>query len=611
MIKGNKDTETEREILLSIFDNINDVIYISDPETYELLHINKAVEENWGTGIIGTKCFKALQGRDEPCPFCTNDKIFGENTGKPYVWEFQNEVNGKWFRCTDKAIKWVDGRMVRFELATDITERKLLEINIVERVKELKFFHEVGELLNTPDIEYKKAFQIIVDKLPDACHLPENTCARIVVEELEFRNEFYRESNTTVKNPIVLNNKEIGFVELCNTKTRDEYNFITEEIDLVKSLTNLISNFVKRKNYEEMLYESEQKFRSFFENTVIGKSITGLDGSLQINDAFAEMLGYTREELLNKNWKEITHPADISVSEHGIKDMLDGKIESVRIDKRYYHKNGNVVWTDVSTTLFRNKKGEAKHFITAILDITDRKNYEKEQKQLLKKLQQSNRELEQFAYIASHDLQEPLRMVSSFTQLLEQKYGDKLDDKAKMYIQYSVDGAVRMQNLINDLLEFSRVSTRGKEFTDCDTNKVMENVLKSLSSKIKETNAKIKYKKLPVIKADSLQIERLFMNLIGNAIKFCREEIPTVEIEANESDDNYQFVVKDNGIGIDGKYKEKVFVIFQRLNTREEFQGTGMGLAICKRIVERHNGEIWFEKNEDIGTTFYFNIPSN
>lgn len=224
-------------------------------------------------------------------------------------------------------------------------------------------------------------------------------------------------------------------------------------------------------------------------------------------------------------------------------------------------------------------------------------------------LERSNEELEQFAYIASHDLQEPLRMISSYTQLLAKRYKDQLDGDANEFINYAVDGANRMQVLINDLLSYSRVGTKGEDFSHVDLNSVLEAVKANLKGVIEETGAVIKYSKLPTVMADNSQMIQLFQNLIGNAVKFRREGVtPEIEITSKKEGNLFRFVVKDNGIGIDKKYLDRIFVIFQRLHTKEEFPGTGIGLAICKKIVERHGGEISVESAEGKGSDFTFTL---
>jgi PAS domain S-box-containing protein len=240
------------------------------------------------------------------------------------------------------------------------------------------------------------------------------------------------------------------------------------------------------------------------------------------------------------------------------------------------------------------------------------KKSEKDLKSLIEELKRSNEELQQFAYVSSHDLQEPLRTITSFTQLLERRYKDNLDSDADEFIEYIVEAAKRMQTLINDLLNYSRVATRGKEFKLTNTKEILENTESNLYATIKENNAEITYENLPEIMADSGQILQLFQNLIGNAIKFKKPEIPPkIHISAtkNENKDEYIFNVSDNGIGMESQYAERVFTIFQRLHTKDEYEGTGIGLAISKRVVERHGGKIWVESKLGKGSVFYFTIP--
>ncbi len=229
---------------------------------------------------------------------------------------------------------------------------------------------------------------------------------------------------------------------------------------------------------------------------------------------------------------------------------------------------------------------------------------------LITELEHSNRELEQFAYVASHDLQEPLRMVSSYTELLERRYGDKLDDKAREFIGYAVDGAVRMQRLINDLLEFSRVSTRGKALQPVDVTRVLGTVRANLSVAIQDAGALVTNDDLPTVMADETQLVQLLQNLIGNAIKFRGRERPHVHVGAQATATEWVFAVRDNGIGIAPEYFERIFVIFQRLHARDEYPGTGIGLAVCRRILDRHGGRIWVESEPGRGSTFYFALPA-
>ncbi len=223
-------------------------------------------------------------------------------------------------------------------------------------------------------------------------------------------------------------------------------------------------------------------------------------------------------------------------------------------------------------------------------------------------LNRSNKELQQFAYVASHDLQEPLRMVASYTELLEEKYKGKLDAKADKYIGYAVDGAKRMQGLINDLLGLSRVNTHGKSFDKIDGNEIVEKALWALSKAIEEKQAQIQVDRLPTIMGDDGQLIQLFQNLIGNAIKFHGAENPVVKVGAKKENAKWVFSVQDNGIGIDPMFFDRVFVIFQRLHGRDAYQGSGIGLAISKKIVERHGGKLWVESEPGKGSVFYFSL---
>ena len=244
-------------------------------------------------------------------------------------------------------------------------------------------------------------------------------------------------------------------------------------------------------------------------------------------------------------------------------------------------------------------------------DITERKKAEEILKLKLEELARSNAELEQFAYVSSHDLQEPLRMISSYLQLLQRRYQGKLDEKADKYIYFAVDGASRMQNLINDLLEFSRVTTRAKEPEPTDCEFVLNQVLSNLELYIKENKATVSHDPLPEVMADNTQLAQVFQNLIVNGIKFHSEEAPKIHISAEKKANEWVFSVKDNGIGIDPQYSEKIFEVFKRLHKKEEYPGTGIGLAVCKKIVERHGGRIWVESELGKGSTFYFTLPIN
>jgi len=283
-------------------------------------------------------------------------------------------------------------------------------------------------------------------------------------------------------------------------------------------------------------------------------------------------------------------------------DDMTGKLKQAEGELRKHREHLEELVEERAAELKRTNEGlEA--------EMVERKRAEEQLKRTLADLERSNKELEQFAYVASHDLQEPLRMVSSYTQLLARRYQDQLDQDAHEFIGYAVDGAERMRRLINDLLAYSRLGTRGKSFGKTDSRQVLEESLANLQTAIGETGATVTHDGLPTVIADESQLTQVFQNLVGNAIKFHGQAPPAIHIGAERKHDEWVFSVRDNGIGIDPQYYERIFVIFQTLHPRDQYPGTGIGLALCKRIVERHGGRIWVESALGEGATFCFTIP--
>jgi PAS domain S-box-containing protein len=323
----------------------------------------------------------------------------------------------------------------------------------------------------------------------------------------------------------------------------------------------------------------------------------------------ADMLGYTIGEVTGSSIWDFVEKKDESTVTMNWEKRSQGIIESY--DSKLIRKDGSPLWVFINSRPFFNDNGKFMGSLNMHTDITERKKAEKTLNLKLEELRRSNEELEQFAYVSSHDLQEPLRMISSYLQLLQRRYQGKIDDKADKYIYFAVDGAARMQVLINDLLEFSRVTTRAEkpEPTDCEA--VLNQVLSNLDLYVKQNKAAVSHDPLPEVVADSTQLVQVFQNLIINGIKFHSEETPIINICAEKKAKEWVFAVKDNGIGIDPQYSEKIFEVFKRLHNKEQYPGTGIGLAVCKKIVERHGGHIWVESELGKGSTFYFTLPIN
>ncbi len=358
----------------------------------------------------------------------------------------------------------------------------------------------------------------------------------------------------------------------------------------------------QRKLAEEALRANEAQSRLLCDAALEGIVIHSDGDFVEANSAFSSMLGYDRQELIERQGLLVFAPEHRDAIAELIACDYAEPYESVMITK----DDTRLPVEIIGKTMY---SGDRKLRVVAVRDISERKKAEARMRKTMEDLERSNRELEQFAYVASHDLQEPLRMVASYTQLLARRYGDQLDQDAHEFISYAVDGAERMQRLINDLLAYSRVGTRGKPFQETDCVRVLDRAIDNLQLLIDDTCAEIAHDRLPAVVADELQMTELFQNLLTNAIKFHGQVPPRVHVGAQRQDTGWLFSVSDNGIGIDPEYHDRIFVIFQRLHARDEYPGTGIGLAICKRIVERHGGRIWVESQLGEGATFYFTIP--
>lgn len=382
------------------------------------------------------------------------------------------------------------------------------------------------------------------------------------------------------------------------------------------------TDITDRRKAEKALQESEKHYSEIVETAEEGIAVHEPDGTITyVNQRMADMLGYPREELIGSLSTDFVDGEEKELVIQTRKNLkYDG---SFTRERKMSCKDGSTLWTLTNLTPRRDNAGNFIGYLAMHTDITERKKAEEklkesenrfhslyeEQKRLTDELKSSNKDLEQFAYVASHDLQEPLRMVASFTQLLEMQYKDKLDDKGLEYIAFAVDGAKRMQELINDLLVFSRVTSKADGFKPVDMCKVYDEVLFNLEIIIEENDAVITRDSLPVIFADYSQMVQIFQNLIGNALKYRSKKTPNIHISIGAKDNHWLFAVKDNGIGIESEFTDKIFDIFRRLHTNDEYEGTGIGLSITKRIVERHGGKIWVESEPGQGSTFYFTIP--
>ena len=387
---------------------------------------------------------------------------------------------------------------------------------------------------------------------------------------------------------------------------------IRDESGAVVGIRSALLDATERCKAEKVLQEREETLRSVCASSI--DAIVMIDSESRAilwNPAAERMFGYTAAEMLGQQILDLIVPADLrehfQASHPAFQRTGQGGSVGKVVELAARRKDGSVFPMELAPGAVQT--GQQWQAVWVIRDITGRKRAEEAVLRQTEELGRSNKELEQFAYVASHDLQEPLRMVSSYTQLLARRYQGKLGADADEFIAFAVDGATRMQRLINDLLAYSRVTTKGHEFKPVEAEAALKPALSNLQAAIEESEAAVTFDPLPVVNADSGQLTQLFQNLIGNAIKFRRAEPLRVHVSAEQRAKEWEFCVRDNGIGIEPQHVERIFVIFQRLHPAVEFPGTGIGLAICKKIAERHGGRLWVTSEPGAGSVFHFTIP--
>ncbi len=379
-----------------------------------------------------------------------------------------------------------------------------------------------------------------------------------------------------------------------------------------KLVLALIEDIDTQKKNEKALIESEEKFRAVYESSPMGILISRSPGIIyDLNPAFAEMMGYSESELKGKNLLEITHPSDYQKTKKWLDKIFNKEIQNYITEKQYVRKDGTDFWAKAVVSTMNDLSDEV-ITVAIVENIEKKKKTEEALEHKNRELTQINQELEHFAYVASHDLQEPLRTITSFIQILERRYIKKLDEDAQQFMGFVVEGAKRMQSLIHDLLEYSRINRYNTGYEKVDLNEVFNTINRVLKDKIESNDALVLAENLPTVYGSRLQLTQVFQNLVDNAIKFrAKKRKPEIIISVNDLGDKWELIFKDNGIGINQEYFQRIFVIFQRLHTPDEYTGTGIGLAICKKIIERHGGEIWVISKHGKGCEFHLTIAKN
>ena len=413
----------------------------------------------------------------------------------------------------------------------------------------------------------------------------------------------------TIENRIIAQGK-IRWTQWNNRMIFDRLGNFVEYQAVGRDITAL-------KEIETKLRESEEKFRRAFEDAATGEALVALDGQfIKVNRSLCEIAGYAESELLSKTFQEITHPDDLDLDLNYVRQMLAGKIRTYQMEKRYFHRQGHVIWILLSVSMIKNIEDQPLYFIAQIQDINQRKTTEAQLDKLLKELERSNEELEEFASIVSHDLISPVRKQQMLLDLLQDDYGEVLDREGKQALERMMQLNTRMERLIRNLLTYAKVNIQAKPFTEVSLNEVIQEVLLQLEPRIATTKAQIKIDKLPIVKGDRFQLFQLFQNLLQNALKFYSPQ-RTLKIQvyiasdSNQLSKNYiQIAISDNGIGFEATEQIKIFSPFHRLHGYREYEGTGLGLAICEKIVKHHYGKIVAQGKPNHGSIFTVFLPN-
>ena len=537
-----------------------------------------------------------------------------ERTGEPFKEEYRQFTrDGRivWVRDEATLVRDEDGRPLYWQgVIVDVTEQKRAEEAL--RLSEERY-RAVIERAAEGIYLLDAASGRIIDVNPAFCGLlgygREEAVGMSVYDLLNHEPEEIRRN---IEGTPAGESREVG--ERCYRRKDGSLLYVVSNGSAMvhegrKVISILMHDVTERRRAEEALRRSERSLRAAQAMAHVGDWEYDLrDDRARWSEELFRIFGLPPgEPPAYRGFFDLVHPEDRAAVRREVFRVLRGDEES-SMDYRIVRPSREVRSVHTEYRVTRDATGRGVGMVGTIQDITERRRAEAELESLVDELRRSNAELEQFAYVASHDLQEPLRMVSSFTQLLRRRYEGQLDATADEFIGYAVDGASRMQTLINALLEYSRVGTRGRPFAPVDTEGVFSAALANLRNAVAESGAEVVSVGLPTVPGDEVQLMQLFQNLIANAVKFRGEERPRVRVEARRRGREWLFSVTDNGIGIGEEYRERIFVIFQRLHGREEYSGTGIGLALCKKIVERHGGKIWVESEPGRGSTFYFTL---
>ncbi len=650
--QAEKQIESERSRLNSILDGINESFYVSDPVTYDMLYANRVLREQYGN-VDGQKCYITLKGRVTPCTTCSNHEIFGENEGKTHEWECYNELLHRWYRCIIRAIRWPDNRMVRCQLSIDITDRKLSEQAL--RESEDKFTQFMNSLplmafIKDQDGRYlylnRASEEIIGDTKwqgkTSAEYFGQEIGSALARGDREVQSKGLFTDVVTIPSPDgILHTLEIHKFNIPKTGKKSVIGGFAIDITVKKRMEEIQQLIATR-------LETLVRLSSMTDSSVTDIADFALEEGVRLTRSAIGYLGFidTKQKILKVYAWSKSVMKDCMMREKSVDFYIpDTKLllEAARnrtafITNDYQNapeaKSGYPEGHFPISRYMSVPIMDGNHDIVLLAGVANKaepydeidaqqltllmqgvwqhicqRNAKENQEKLIEELQHYIREIELFKDIVTHDLMAPLRSIKLNIELFEYTYKRRLDQKADVLIGQISESSVLLSGLIEAIKHYSDIGTQSMSIEPLDFNNLIEQVKGVLSIAIEHSGAVIEHHDLPVLMADRYQMIQLFQNLINNAIKFRRESPPRINISAEQRDGCCVFSVRDNGIGIAPEHSERIFRIFQQLKTKMDCEGKGIGLAVCKKIVERHGGRIWLESTNSIGAEFRFSLP--
>jgi PAS domain S-box-containing protein len=619
--KRAEETLQRREAeLTTLVENADDLIVRFDTELH-YVYCNPAVERQLGVpaSTFLNKSPSEIGTTDEHATFIKRTLRRVLDTGERLVVEerYDTPVGPKHYQTHIVPERNRKGEIDSLlAVSRDFTERKRAEEALQQAHQRLKnFFDHSPRLISIFDREGR--YQVVNRALAQSLARPEEQIVGRTFADLlppDVAATFMRRVERLVEAqaPLVVNDE----VEIEGERRifRSLLFPLSQDREGRQIFASMASDVTQREAMEQRLRESRERLSLAVE----GAELATWDWDLQTGETvrsrrWAEMQGYPYDEIepTLEFWEEHVHPEDAPGVRAALDAHLEGRTTHYQAEYRLRTKAGGWKWIlDTGKVLVRDEAGTPLRIVGIHQDITERKEAEEQLARYAADLQRSNEELEHFAHIVSHDLQEPARIVEGYLELLEGRCGGKLDEKAISYIRQARESAARMQQMIRALLNLSRVGRRDQDLAPTDVEALLERTLRALQRAVEETGAEVTHDPLPTVMADEAQLGQVFQNLIANALKFRRESVPPhVHISARREGETWLFAVADNGIGIDPQQADRIFEIFQRLHTWEEYPGTGIGLALSRKIIERHGGRIWVESEPGEGATFYFTLP--